>query len=125
YACTDYGTDEEEVVTVVKFQHEAEEGSHYMYRSAGGSGWGDPLDRDSDAVLSDVLDEIVSIEGARHDYGVVIDEAGMTIDEQATEAERAALRGARADDPTWLSLGRKQVLERTEVEPGERKEGIT
>lgn len=122
YATTNFGTDAEEVVTVVKFQHEAREGDRYMYHSAGGSGWGDPLDRDPDAVLTDFLDELVSVEGARHDYGVVIDGTARTIDEAATKAERAALREARADDPNWLALGRQRVLERTGVSAGERAE---
>lgn len=119
YACTDYGTDKEDVVTVVKFQHEAEEGSRYMYHSAGGGAWGEALDRDPEAVRQDVLDEYVSVEGARHDYGVVLDPATLDIDAAATEVERSASREARADDPAWLSLGRKQVLERTGVSPGE------
>ena len=36
-----------------------------MYDYGGGGGWGDPLDRDPQAVLDDVLDEYVSVEGAR------------------------------------------------------------
>ena len=44
FACTDFGTDAKEIVTVVKFLHEADEGDRYMYHSAAGSGWGDPLD---------------------------------------------------------------------------------
>ena len=35
-----------------------------MYDYGGGGGWGDPLDRDPQAVLDDVLDEYVSVEGA-------------------------------------------------------------
>ncbi|MGV9710335.1 hydantoinase B/oxoprolinase family protein [Gordonia sp. NPDC003424] len=38
----------------------------------GGGGWGDPLTRDPEAVLRDVRNEYVSIEGARRDYGVVV-----------------------------------------------------
>ncbi|HEX9146036.1 MAG TPA: hydantoinase B/oxoprolinase family protein [Candidatus Binatia bacterium] len=37
-----------------------------------GGGYGDPLERDPDLVLGDVLDGYVSIAGAREDYGVVI-----------------------------------------------------
>ena len=43
-----------------------------MFDYGGGGGWGDPLDRDPQAVLDDVLDEYVSVEGARRDYGVVL-----------------------------------------------------
>jgi len=40
-------------------------------------------------VLEDVLDEKVSIEAARRDYGVVIDPVALTVDEQATTKLRA------------------------------------
>ena len=39
-------------------------GQRVMYDYGGGGGWGDPLDRDPQAVLDDVLDEYVSVEGA-------------------------------------------------------------
>jgi N-methylhydantoinase B len=58
--------------------------------SGGGGGWGDPFERDPDAVLADVVDEYVSVEGARDDYGVVIDEVAMTVDDGATAALRNA-----------------------------------
>ena len=58
----------------------------------GGGGWGDPLERDHAAVLDDVLDEYISLESARENYGVVIDEAEMSVDENAT----VALRGEMA-----------------------------
>ena len=54
------------------------------------SRWGGPA-----AVLEDVLDEYVSLEGARRDYGVVIDEAGMTVDEQATRTLREQIAAER------------------------------
>jgi len=41
---------------------------------------GDPLEREPDAVLRDVLDEYVSIERAQLDYGVVIDPKTLTLD---------------------------------------------
>jgi len=72
-------------------------GDQLVYEFGGGGGWGDPLDRDPQAVLDDVWDEYVSIEGALRDYGVVItgDLEAMTIavDDAATEAERARRQG--------------------------------
>ena len=47
-------------------------GERLVYDFGGGGGWGDPLDRDPQAVLDDVWDEYVSVEGAVRDYGVVI-----------------------------------------------------
>jgi N-methylhydantoinase B len=41
-----------------------EAGHHVVYDYGGGGGWGDPLERDPLAVLDDVLDEYVSVEGA-------------------------------------------------------------
>jgi N-methylhydantoinase B len=59
-----------------------------------GGGYGDPLDRDPESVLGDVLDGYVSIKGAKEDYGVVIDEQILTIDHDATERLRRE-RGTR------------------------------
>ena len=64
-----------------------------VFRTAGAGGWGDPLDRDPQLVLRDVLRDLVSSEVALSDYGVVLD--GNAVDEGATESERARLRDAR------------------------------
>jgi N-methylhydantoinase B len=42
----------------------------------GGGGYGDPLERDPERVLADVVDGYVSIESAREDYGVVVEYLG-------------------------------------------------
>ena len=61
----------------------------------GGGGWGPAYDRDPQRVLADVRDEYVSIQGAAHDYGVVVvgdphgDPEGLRIDEPATERLRS------------------------------------
>lgn len=57
--------------------------------TGGGGGWGNPLDREPERVLRDVKEGYVSVEAARRDYGVVIDETSMTVDEAATVAARA------------------------------------
>ena len=59
----------------------------------GAGGYGDPLDRDVQRVLEDVVEGYVSAERARDVYGVAI-EAGM-VDFDATEARRRELREAR------------------------------
>lgn len=53
-----------------------------------GGGYGDPLERNPELVLGDVLDGYVSMAGAREDYGVVIDEQNLTVDHEATERLR-------------------------------------
>ena len=66
--------------------------------SPGGGGFGDPTDRDPEAVLRDVRDGVVSIEAARRFYGVVIAPGGRRINADATARRRAALRGAGTPD---------------------------
>jgi N-methylhydantoinase B/oxoprolinase/acetone carboxylase alpha subunit len=65
----------------------------------GGGGWGDPLDRDPRLVREDVIDEYVSVDGARRDYGVVLDPVSSQIDQAATEAERSRRRREPAISP--------------------------
>ncbi len=62
---------------------------------AGGAGYGDPLDRDPELVLADVLDRKVSRDAAREAYGVVLAAAGDLVDELATKERREALRRQR------------------------------
>ena len=57
-------------------------------------GYGDPVERDAELVLSDVLDGFTTIERAERDYAVVIDPATMSVDAEATQRlreERAPL----------------------------------
>ena len=67
-----------------------------MYDYGGGGGWGNPLDREPQAVLDDVLDEYVSVAGAERDYGVVftgtLDDLTLAVDTTRTDALRAARR---------------------------------
>ncbi len=56
----------------------------------GGGGWGDPFARAPEAVLRDVRDEVVSVEAAARDYGVVISADGRSVDESGTAQLRAA-----------------------------------
>jgi N-methylhydantoinase B len=52
-----------------------------------GGGYGDPLERDPEAVRHDVIDGIVSPETAERDYGVIVSAAGV-VDAAATTAMR-------------------------------------
>jgi N-methylhydantoinase B len=60
--------------------------------SGGGAGWGDAYDRDPSAVLEDVIDGYVSLEGAARDYGVAVRATpeGSAIDEAETRRLRTA-----------------------------------
>jgi len=63
--------------------------------STGGTGYGDPLDREAAAVELDVTKQLVSEDIARNVYGVVIDEATRRVDEAATDKARKDLVDAR------------------------------
>jgi N-methylhydantoinase B/oxoprolinase/acetone carboxylase alpha subunit len=59
--------------------------------AAGGGGHGNPLERDLEMVLSDVMEGYVSLERAREDYGVVIDPQTMKVDEESTRKLRGSV----------------------------------
>jgi N-methylhydantoinase B len=60
--------------------------------SPGGGGWGDPCKRPPEEVLADVRAEIISIEAAKREYGVALNEAGTAVDVLETQLLRARLR---------------------------------
>ena len=62
--------------------------------TAGGGGYGDPLDRDPAAVVRDLEYGYVSPGSAFKHYGIVVDEDGR-LDEEATLARRERLRSGR------------------------------
>ncbi|MBJ3777471.1 hydantoinase B/oxoprolinase family protein [Acuticoccus mangrovi] len=73
-----------------------EAGDVISYYSPSGGGYGDPLERDPEKVLDDVLDGFVTPEAARVDYGVVLsrtdDGYDYGLDLEATEVLRAERR---------------------------------
>ncbi|MFC1892443.1 hydantoinase B/oxoprolinase family protein [Chloroflexota bacterium] len=71
------------------------EGDQLHLYSGGGGGYGDPLQRDEEAVLEDVLDGKVSVESARADYGVVIDSGPTTVNHETTRKLREELARKR------------------------------
>jgi N-methylhydantoinase B len=91
------GTEREVEVAPTVAGRLMETGDRLVYRFGGGGGWGDPLDRDPQAVLDDVWDEYVSIDAARDRYGVVITgslaDMTLALDADATDRLRASRRG--------------------------------
>ena len=63
--------------------------------SAGGGGWGDPLERDVTLVEQDVRGGFVTPEGALRSYGVLIDPNSITADVPGSVAMRIDFRKAR------------------------------
>lgn len=85
-----------------------------------GGGYGDPLRRDPERVVTDVARHAVSSPAAADIYGVILDERGQC-DAKATEARRAALRLQRlkqavVPEPsdaamTFVGEGRRSIAE--------------
>jgi hypothetical protein len=72
-------------------------GDHILFASNGGGGYGLPWERKPEAVLEDVIDELLSIKKARDVYGVAVREIDkdaliyeIDADETATLRERLA-----------------------------------
>ncbi len=77
--------------------------------TAGGGGFGDPLDRDPKLVLNDVLNEYISIEDAKKYYGVIIKGGwpNYEVDYEATNKLREELRRQGKRDCVPLPTGIK------------------
>ena len=78
---------EHEVATMPMQSFIARKGDLFRMVSAGGGGYGNPRERDPDAVLEDVREEKVTREAARDVYGVVVTDDG-TVDAAGTRALR-------------------------------------
>jgi N-methylhydantoinase B len=86
-------------------------GDVFSRPTAGGGGFGDPLERDPALVLEDVADDYVSIERAAKDYGIVLtvvdaEICAYAVDEAATKATREAIRRQRS---RWLATDPEEV----------------
>jgi N-methylhydantoinase B len=71
-------------------------GTEVLYMTAGGGGWGEPLERDPTRVLRDVQEGYVSADKARELYGVVLGVDESEVDASATRTLRAQLKERRA-----------------------------
>ena len=68
-----------------------------FYRLDNGGGFGDPLEREPEAVLNDVQSEVVSMECARDVYGVELKDAAEHVDQEATRQLRARMKARRLE----------------------------
>ncbi|MDP7540411.1 MAG: hydantoinase B/oxoprolinase family protein, partial [Alphaproteobacteria bacterium] len=85
-----------------KLTLQIQHGTIFRHELPGGGGWGDPLQRDPQAVLDDVRNGYVSAAAAHAEYGVIVDCESWRVDEQATAASRSEMcRGAPVPDVCW------------------------
>ena len=77
---------DEVLMTMISTSIQADE--RIYHRQAGGGGWGKALKRDPSAVAEDVKNDKVSLAAARRDYGVVLNEDTLGVDENATATLR-------------------------------------
>jgi N-methylhydantoinase B/oxoprolinase/acetone carboxylase alpha subunit len=67
-------------------------GDSFELETASGGGYGNPLEREPELVLKDLLDELINERTVREEYGVVI--RNNAIDEEATQQLRAKMSRA-------------------------------
>ncbi|MDB5593584.1 MAG: hypothetical protein JWM36_545 [Hyphomicrobiales bacterium] len=72
-----------------------------------GSGYGDPIERESSMVLNDVTDGVVSKGFAFKIYGVAISDDGKDVDAGQTDSRRDAIRQQRLKQSTAVNSGQK------------------
>lgn len=116
----DGDTGEEKWLGSVFSNYKIKSGDRFTRPTAGGGGYGDPMERDPERVLQDVIDEYVSVGRAELDYGVVVkvidaDMLEYEVDDAATEKARAHIRKNRVDwarmDPAKVS----QMYQNSEI----------
>jgi N-methylhydantoinase B len=89
-------------------------GDVLIYRTAGGGGWKDPLERPAERVEADVAKGLVSKEMAERDYGVVLGQP------EATAQLREKLRGERGAVRDFdLGPELEEILARAKAETGQ------
>ncbi|SFE53115.1 hydantoinase B/oxoprolinase family protein [Alteribacillus iranensis] len=107
------GKENEEFLGAIFSNVKVGSGDSFTRPSAGGGGLGDPLEREPEKVLEDVIDQYVSVARAEKDYGVVIKEMNAELDQyeidyEATETAREYIRNNRKD---WLEEDAEKVTE--------------
>ena len=97
-----------------------------IIRASGGGGYGDPLDRDPEAVRADVEFGVVSVKRARDGYGVILSPDNK-VDEKQTKALRDEKKAKRFHlsatlDPSFKPyIGRKGHRRVLQISPADAK----
>jgi len=92
---------------------EVKPGDMLVYRTAGGGGWKDPLDRAAELVESDEAKGLISADKAKNEYGVIVG------DPATTEALRVKMRTERGDVKDFdMGPPLDEILAKCEEETG-------
>jgi N-methylhydantoinase B len=83
-------------------------GDRVIFRTAGGGGWGDPLERDPMRTRNDVARRLMTATKAREDYGVVLTGDNLDIDRRATDELRDSMRRNRKT-PKLFDFGERRA----------------
>jgi N-methylhydantoinase B len=83
-------------------------GDRVIFRTAGGGGWGDPLERDPQRTRNDVARKLTSEAKAREEYGVVLAGAAFDLDRRATEELRDSMKRNRKT-PKLFDFGERRA----------------
>jgi N-methylhydantoinase B len=101
-----------------KFTINIHQGDVFRHVLAGAGGWGDPLERDANAVLKDVRNELLSAAKAAADYGVIVDTRAWRVDTAGTDRLRADMRARRRwRDVPRVQWNDPQLIDASTVEP--------
>ena len=76
-------------------------GDVFSHVLPGGGGWGHPFEREPAMVLDDVRNGFVTEAHARDAYGVVVDTATWSVDEDATARLRSAQVATETATVSW------------------------
>ncbi|MGI9225876.1 MAG: hydantoinase B/oxoprolinase family protein [Woeseiaceae bacterium] len=82
------GTAEEQTLPAKISHSQLKAGDRLEIQLVCSAGYGDALQRDPEAVVSDVLDEFITADDAFEQYGVVLRTDGRSIDDEKTDARR-------------------------------------
>ena len=111
------GGDERVLPVLMTEVEKLKRGDVYRHVMSGGGGFGDPLEREPERVLQDVIEEKMTPAHARSAYGVVIAPGpeGPRVDEAMTaqlprgDARRAPVSYGHRQSPTSLQPGQRGV----------------
>ncbi|KAL1385273.1 Hydantoinase/oxoprolinase-domain-containing protein [Phyllosticta capitalensis] len=106
-----------------KMDHlEVQPGDVLEWVTWGGGGLGDPMTRPAETVALEVHRRLVTVEGARRKYGVVVNGDDFSVDVQATEELRASIQAARPAGWSDVSYDRggslEEIMAKAEEETG-------